>query len=192
VKFVVFDIETKNFFQDVSKRDPALLDISVVCTYNSVTDKYESFLEKDLSKLWPMIESTDALIGYNSDYFDIPLLNKYYHGDLINKKSIDLMKTIQNSLGRRIGLDAVIQATLGLKKTAHGSQAMEWWKQGEIQKVIDYCIQDVKVTRSLYEHMRDNNFVKYKDLGGEVVEIKVDTSDWGEHEDSGMTHSLQF
>lgn len=192
MRFVVFDIETKNFFQDVGKRDPALLDIAVICTYNSITNKYESFLEEDLPKLWPMLEKTDAIIGYNSNHFDIPLLNKYYDGDLTNKKSIDLMRTIQNSLGRRIGLNAVAEATLEVGKSAHGLQATEWWKQGEIQKVIDYCIDDVKLTRSLYEHMRDNNFIKYKDLSGKIIKIDIDTKDWDEYEDSGMTHSLQF
>ncbi len=193
MKFVVFDIETSNFFPDVGKNDPSLLDLAVLCIYNSETDKYDSFLKEDLHKVWPIFENTDALIGYNSNHFDIPLLNKYYAGDLSQLKSIDLMKTIQESLGRRVGLGAVAEPTLGVGKSAHGSQAIEWWKQGKIQEVIDYCIQDVKVTKDLYEHMKENNFVKYinKD-DGKTYQIDVDTSDWDKKEDIGITPTLQF
>ena len=84
---VVFDIETKNIFADVGENNPALLDISVVCIYDYGRDKYESFLEEDFGKLWPIIEKADVLIGYNSNHFDIPLLNKYYPGDLSKIKS---------------------------------------------------------------------------------------------------------
>lgn len=39
------------------------------------------------------------------------------------------MKDIKKSLGRRIGLDAVAKATLGIGKTGHGMDAIEWWKK---------------------------------------------------------------
>ncbi len=192
MNFVVFDIETSNIFQDVGKNDPALLDLAVICIYDSKTDEYKSFFQEDLADLWPILENTDAIVGYNSDHFDIPLLNKYYSGDLFSFKSIDLMKTIQNSLGRRIGLDAVAGATLGTAKSAHGLQAVEWWRQGEKQKVVDYCIQDVKVTKSLFDHMREHKEVKYKDITGEVRTIPVDTSDWDNTDDISITPTLQF
>ena len=48
---VVFDIETKNFFQDVGKNDPSLLDIALVGIYDSETDSYTSYLENELNKL---------------------------------------------------------------------------------------------------------------------------------------------
>ena len=87
---IVFDIETKNFFQDVGKNDPALLDIALVAIHDSLTDSYSSYLEEELPKLWPIIERADMLIGFNSDHFDIPLLNKHYPGDLTK---------IRNSMG---------------------------------------------------------------------------------------------
>jgi DNA polymerase elongation subunit (family B) len=88
---VVFDIETKNIFQDVGKNDPTLLDLSVVCIYDSETNAYTCYEESQLKDLWPILEKTDLLIGYNSDHFDIPLLNKYYPGDLTKIKSLGIM-----------------------------------------------------------------------------------------------------
>ena len=87
---IVFDIETKNIFEDVGRADPALLDIAVVGIHDSLTNSYTSYLEEDLPKLWSIIEKADILIGYNSDHFDIPLLNKYYPGDLTDRKSTRL------------------------------------------------------------------------------------------------------
>ena len=74
---IVFDIETSNLFFDVGTNDPASLELAVVCIYDYERDVYESYLLEDLPKLWPIIEKADMLIGYNSDHFDIPLLNKY-------------------------------------------------------------------------------------------------------------------
>lgn len=188
---VVFDIETKNIFADVGKADPALLDLSIVCIHDSETDSYSSFLEEELPTLWPILEKTDMLIGYNSDHFDIPLLNKYYPGDLKHIKSLDLLREIKNSLGRRIKLDTVAEATLGVGKSGHGLQAIEWWKNGEIEKIRKYCLDDVRITKEIYDYALKNGCVKYKDFG-KIKEIKLDTSTWEEQEASSMTHTLPF
>lgn len=193
MNYVVFDIETKNTFADVGSRDPALLDLAVIALYDSEDKEYRSFLEDELDEVWSIMEKTDALVGFNSDHFDVPLLNKYYHGDLAHIKSIDLLKTVFNSLGRRIGLDAIAEATLGKGKTAHGLQAIKWWNNGEIDKVRSYCIDDVKVTHELYNHMRDKKQIKYKDTKrNEVVTVDLDTSEWDDLESGGITQSLPF
>lgn len=188
---IVFDIETRNIFQDVGKNDPTLLDISLVGVYDSETNKYTSYLLEELNLLWPIIEKADVLIGYNSDHFDIPLLNKYYPGDLTQIKSIDLMKEIQKSLGRRMKLDTIAEGTLGLNKSGHGLQAVTWWKQGEIEKIRQYCLDDVKVTKKVYDYALKNGKVKYKDMG-KTISIPLDTSSWETPSETSMTHTLPF
>lgn len=189
---VVFDIETKNIFSDVGKNDPTLLDISMLCAWDSETNEFTSYLEEELPRLWPLLERADMLIGYNSDHFDIPLLNKYYPGDLTQIKSLDILKEIQKSFGRRLKLDAIAEATLGIGKSGHGLQAYEWWKQGEIEKIRKYCIDDVKITRDVYDYARKHGYVKYKDFG-ETKKIPLDTSRWEEPTENGaMTHTLPF
>lgn len=191
---ITFDIETKNFFQDVGSNDPVALDISVVCIHDSLDNQYKSFLEEDFPKLWPIIEKADALITWNGDHFDIPLLNKYYSGDLTKIKSIDLMKEVKNALGRRLKLDTVAEATLGQKKSGHGTEAVEWWKTGEIDKIIKYCTDDVKITKDLYDYALANKILKYKDLGlgGQIKEVRLNTAGWEEKADHAMTFTLPF
>ena len=176
---IIFDIETRNTFHDIGRRDPSLLDISVVSIWDSETEKISSFVQETLDELWPILERSHVLIGYNSEHFDTPLLDKYYPGNLYGLKQIDLLKTIQESFGKRIGLDAVASATLGVSKSSSGLQAVEWWHNGEVEKIIKYCEQDVNVTKQLYEHMRDEGFVMIPDiLTGKTTKIGISTKDW--------------
>jgi len=188
---ITFDVETKNFFEDTGSNNPASLDVAVVCIHDSATDTYESFFENELVKLWPIMEKADLLIGFNSDHFDIPLLNKYYTGDLTKIKSLDLLKEVKKSLGRRLKLDSIAEATLGRKKTANGLIAANWWKKGEIEKVKNYCLEDVRITKEIYNYALKHGSLKYKD-GKETKEIKLDTSRWEEKAPSGLTHTLPF
>jgi DEAD/DEAH box helicase domain-containing protein len=191
MRYVVFDLETQNVFQDVGSSNPADLDISVACVYDSGTEEYTVVTVDELHKIWPIIEQAEALVGYNSNHFDIPLLNKYYPGDLTHIKSIDLLEDIRISLGRRIRLDDVAQATVGAKKSAHGLQAVKWWREGDIASIKKYCKQDVKITKEVFEYARDNGKVLFKD-GARKKEIPLDTSHWFPHEGHTMTHSLPF
>lgn len=188
---VVFDIETRNFFHDVGSNDPVALDISIVAIHDSKTNTYTSYAQEEFDDLWPIIEHTDILIGYNSDHFDIPLLNKYYVGDLTAIKSIDLMKEVYNVLGRRLKLDNIAQTTLGEGKSGHGLQAGEWWKKGEVEKIRKYCIDDVRITKELYDYALQNSELKYSD-GPDIKTVSLDTSEWEETSGHARTHTLGF
>ncbi|MEX0909891.1 MAG: ribonuclease H-like domain-containing protein [Candidatus Paceibacterota bacterium] len=188
---VIFDIETKNTFAEVGTRDPALLDLSLVSIHDSESDSISSYFEEDLGRLWPIIERADVLIGFNSDHFDIPILNKYYPGDLGNIKSLDLLAEIRSSLGRRIGLDAIAEATLGIKKSGHGLQAIEWWRSGELEKLQLYCEQDVRVTKSVYDFAFENRYLKFKADDG-LRKIPLNTKDWDTPQEKSITHTLPF
>ncbi len=189
--YIVFDIETKNFFEDVGRNDPSLLDLALIAIYESKHDRYSSFMQEELGNLWPIIEKTPVLVGFNSDHFDIPLLNKYYPGDLTKVKSIDLMKTVKASLGRRLSLNNLAQATLGEGKSGDGLSAGKWWQEGKIDKERDYCIDDVRITKELFEYGLRNKKFKYRD-GPDMREIDIDISDWEEDDQTAMTHTLGF
>lgn len=190
MRYVVFDLETQNIFQEVGSNDPTALDISVATAYDSETDTYTTVVVDEIHKLWPIIERADVLVGYNSNHFDIPLLNKYYPGDLTTIKSIDLLEDIKNALGRRLRLDSVAQATIGAKKSADGLQAVRWWREGKIKEIMKYCEQDVKVTKQVFEYARKHGHVKFKD-GARNREIVLDTSHWEEFDSEvSMTHSM--
>src|SRR3989338_7688586 len=185
---VTIDIETANFFTDTGSNDPASLTIACVCIHDSDTDRYSSFFEEELSKLLPILEKADLLIGYNSDHFDIPILNKYYQGDLTAIKSLDLMKEIQKVLGRRIKLDSVASATVGDHKIANGAMANIWWRQGEKQKVVEYCLDEESINKAIYDHALKHGKVMYPD-GKMIRDILLNTSNWESRKENVLTHT---
>lgn len=174
---IVFDIETSNIFSEVGSNNPADLSISVVGIYEYEKDLYSAFLVEEFNKLWPIFENADTLITFNGDHFDIPLLNKYYSGDLFKIKSVDLLKEMQKSAGRRMKLDQIAEGTLSINKSGDGMDAVRWWREGEIEKVKQYCLDDVRITKDLYEYALKNNKLIFKE-GGKLNEVKLDTSDW--------------
>lgn len=170
---VVLDIETQNTFQDVGAYNPSLLNVSLVGCYFYETDTFESFFEADLPKLWPRLERAERIIGYNLVGFDYPCLQRYYSGDIMRLPTVDLLVEIEKRLGFRIKLDDVAQATLGVGKSGHGLQAVEFWKKGELEKLKEYCLQDVRVTRDVYEYALQNSFVRFNNRQGHIQDIPL-------------------
>ncbi len=190
MRVVTLDIETIG--EIAGGYDLSALELTVVGVHDSETGTLTSYLKEDLPTLWPTLEHADMIVGYNSDHFDLPILNKYYAGNLLAIKSLDLMKEVKNVLGRRLKLDNLATATLKAPKSADGRKAMEWWAKGEVEKVRKYCLDDVKITRDLYDYARKNGSLKYRDFDG-VREIKLDTSGWETLGDQGaLTHTLPF
>lgn len=170
---VVLDIETQNTFQDVGAYNPTLLKVSYVGCYFYETDTFEGFFEEDLPKLWPRLERADRVIGYNLIGFDYPCLQTYYTGDISKLPTVDLLYEIDKRLGFRIKLDDVAQATLGVGKSGHGLMAVEYWRNGELDKLAEYCLQDVKITRDVYEYALQNGFVSFNNRQGQKQDIQL-------------------
>ncbi len=192
IRRVVFDIETANVFDDVGANAPEKLDISIVGIYDSSRDAYESFSVPELCALWPILERADVLVGFNSDHFDVPLLNKYYPGELTRLHSVDLLAEVRRVLGRRLKLDTLAEATLGEKKSGHGLEAVRWWKEGKADMVRKYCLDDVRITKELYDYARKHKKLLYRDFG-DLKEVKLDTSAWEKNiEREALTHTLPF
>ncbi|MCR4276097.1 MAG: ribonuclease H-like domain-containing protein [Candidatus Parcubacteria bacterium] len=191
MRVITFDIESisDSFVRghiDVNEQE-----LTVVAIHDSETDKYSSYFREELPKLWRVLEHADMLIGFNSDAFDIPLLNRYYPGNLSHIRSLDLLSEVQKVLGRRIRLQSLAEATLGRGKSGDGLKAGEWWKEGRKDEVAKYCIEDVRLTRELYDYALAHGILKYKDLR-DIRDIKIDTSLWGENTTimPSMTHAL--
>lgn len=170
---IVLDIETQNTFQDIGSGDHTKLRVSLVGVYFYETDTYEYFLESDLPKLWPRLEQCERVIGYNTKGFDNLVLASYYTGSLDRIPQLDLLEEIAKVLGFRVKLDDVAKATIGTGKTGHGLQAVEFWRQGKIKELAEYCLMDVKVTKLVYEYARLHGLVKCEDRSGRLMEIPL-------------------
>lgn len=192
MRAITFDIESISDSVVRGHIDVNEQELTVVAIHDSDTGEYSSYFKEELHKLWPILERADMLIGFNSDTFDIPLLNRYYPGDLSHMRSLDLLSEVQKVLGRRIRLQALAEATLKKGKKGDGLLAGDWWREGKRDKVAEYCIEDVRLTRELYDYALANGVLKYKDLR-DIRDIKIDTSLWSQPSAiiaPAMTHAL--
>lgn len=188
---IVFDIET---YGDL--RDQTNMKVTVVSIYEYEFDQYRSFDETELHQLWPIFEKAERLIGYNSEHFDVPILNRYYAGDLMRIPHLDLLKVIKEMSGSRYKLNDIAKATLQMEKSADGLAAQRWYEEGKIGEIKKYCEQDVRVTKELYEYGRKNKMLYYTKLTGELTPIAVNFDPpvlaAGMQAQTGMNMTLPF
>lgn len=165
---IVLDIETVGDIQDQKN-----MRVTVVSIFEYKNNKYTSFEESELGNLWPILEKAERIIGYNSEHFDLPILNKYYTGDLLKFPNLDILKVIKEATGSRFKLNDIAKATLQIEKSADGLQAQKWWEEGKIEEIKKYCEQDVRVTKELYEYGKKNKMLYYNTLTGQLTPFAI-------------------
>ena len=187
---VVLDLETKYTFREFS--DPKKLEVTVAVLYDYKDHSLSSFFKKDLSKLFFILESASYTIGYNINSFDMQVLQAYYPGDVTHFKTFDILEDIRKILGKRLALNDVVYATLGKKKSGHGLHAIELYKEGKLEELKNYCMDDVRLTSELFDYGVKNNNIFYLNETGKT-EIKVNWNKYIEEEKgSDMPLTLPF
>ena len=174
-KVVVFDLETQRSFAEVGGRSQFhRLGVSVGVAYRYDLDEYLVVNEETISELVTLLLEASLVVGYNIRGFDYEVLRAYTEENLHKLPTLDLMFDLEERLGFRPKLDSVASATLGEGKTADGMQALEWWRLGEIDKIIEYCREDVRVTRDLYDFGKRHRWVHVSRFGGKPRKVEVE------------------
>lgn len=184
---IIFDVETKNLFEDVGSKEPGLLGVSLVSVYRrelqkDLTEKNGemiSFWEKDFKDMWKLFQEADRIIGFNSLHFDVPALQPYAFLKLEKLNHLDMLDIIKDAFGRRIPLAALAQETLGHTKIDVGINAVKYFRNGDEQslaKLKKYCEADVAITKELYDYGLKNKHVKFKDKWNTLRTVTVDFS----------------
>ncbi|MEK7464541.1 MAG: ribonuclease H-like domain-containing protein [Patescibacteria group bacterium] len=157
---IVFDIETKNSFADVGgDKNLRQLEVSVVGAYSYNEDKYFCFDENQLDELGKLFKTASLVIGFSSKRFDIPVLEKYFNFKIDSIPHFDILEEIEKTFGRRVGLGVLGEANLGLSKTGHGLEAIALYRNGEMEKLKNYCLQDVKITKEIFDLIKNQGYL---------------------------------
>ena len=177
---LVLDLETQRDFNEVEGRKPELLGISVVGVYSYEANRYDAYMESDLAtKLAPRLQSASLLIGFNIRRFDMPVLQPYVSFSLATLPMLDIMEEIVKNFGHRLSLDSVAQATLGKGKSGSGLDALKWFKEGRFDLITKYCLDDVKLTKEVYDYGKQHSrLFATSRFGNEKIHIPVF---WPEH-----------
>ena len=170
---LVFDLETQKSFDEVGGRDRNhLLKISVAGVYSYREDKYYCFTEDKIYRLGEMLLEADQVIGFNIKRFDFEVLKPYVNYDIHTLPYLDILEEVEKLLGHRVKLDSLAQSTLGIGKSGDGLQALKLYKAGRIEELKKYCIDDVKITKELYDYVLSYGKLLLKDYF-ETKEIKI-------------------
>lgn len=173
LKKIVLDLETQKSFDEVGGRGKNhLLKISVCGIYDYVSDQYLIYEEHELPKLAAKLQSADQIIGYNIKQFDFEVLQPYLNFDLSTVPYYDILEEIDKVLGHKIKLEAVAQATIGSGKSGNGLEALLYYKNGKMDLLKKYCLDDVRVTKEVYEYALNNQKLLYRDYFA-VKEIRI-------------------
>ena len=177
---LVFDIETSNFFTDpgVGWDNFGALRISVVGVYSYDDDAYYCYEEKEMDKIAELFSRAKTIVGFSMNRYDVPVLNSYFQKmkiaapNLWSKDRVDLLEEIEVLTSQRISLSRLAEANLGVKKEANGAAAIKLFEEGKITELKEYCLNDVRLTKALYDLYRTQNYFLVPDKRtGETVKV---------------------
>lgn len=160
-----FDLETQRTFDEVGGRHNIhKLMMAAAVTYSTADETFRHYTEDTVDQLIDDLKAADLVVGFNVVRFDYVVLRAYTPERLDRiLPTVDMLDDIYKRLGFRVSLDNLASTTLGTTKSADGLQAVRWFREGRIQEVLDYCQQDVEVTRQLYEYGQKHRHVKFRD-----------------------------
>ena len=176
MNIVYFDLESQKLFEEVGGRDASKLLLACGVTWSTARNDFAVYWEKDAAALVAELKAADRVIGFNIVNFDYEVLKPYAPTDAYAFRAFrttDMLADIFRTLGFRLSLDSLAKACLGTTKTADGLQSVEWFRNGELDKVAEYCKADVDITRRVYEFGRDNGFVHYYSKLGSKLKVAV-------------------
>ena len=112
-------------------------------------------------------------------YFDNPILQTVFRELKIKElPQLDIFQHVSDALGFRLKLDTLAQATLGKGKIGSGLDAIKYYRNKQYEELAKYCLEDVRITKELYEYGGKHNKLLYTG-GGEIREVPVT---WGKFE----------
>lgn len=175
MKLLVFDVETKKAFDEVGGYHPEKLGVSIIGTYwrDESGEEYIGYREGNFSPFWRKLETADLVVGFNIISFDYETLKPYYTGSFKQFPSLDIMVEMEKHLGHRVSLDAVAKETLGEQKNGHGLDAIRYYHDGDWESLEKYCLQDVKVTKDIYDYGVANKVLRFKNKWNNLIEVPV-------------------
>ena len=170
-----FDLETQKSAEDVGGwGNIHKMGLAVGVVWDSLDREFFTYEEKDSSKLVEKLHTADLAVGFNIIGFDYTVLQPYSDFDLQEINTFDMLVDVKKNLGFRLSLNHLAQHTLNAEKSADGLVSLQWYKEGKINKIIQYCKQDVEITRDLYLYGEKNGFVKYQSRSGNPRDLQVD------------------
>lgn len=153
-------------------RDFEGMGIACIGAYDYASYRYRVFCQDNLGEFQAAVDKADYVVGFNNHQFDDKLVAAEGIG-IPPEKSYDILaevwqahglgRTYQGKSHQGFGLDACARANGFAGKNGHGADAPVLWQRGQIGQVIDYCLNDVYLTRHLLQQIFHGGLLSPKD-----------------------------
>jgi DEAD/DEAH box helicase domain-containing protein len=172
---VVVDVETQRSAEEVGGwHNAPLMRVALSVLWDSAAGRFETFTEPRIDELLERLFAAPLVVGFNVRRFDYRVLGAYSGRALEALPTFDLLEDLHRRIGHRISLAHLAEHTLGEQKSADGLQSLEWFREGRLDLIEEYCRKDVALTRDLLEFGQREGHVLYRHRSGERVRVKVD------------------
>ena len=154
--------------------DHANMGISVIGAYDYKTDRYRTFMRDNLPEFIALCGERFPLVSFNGLSFDDMVIGATIC-QMPESPRYDLLVEIWKAAGlgpkfsypthAGFGLDACCDANFGARKTGNGALAPVLWQQGKYGEVVDYCLNDIALTKQLFDKVLADGVIKSPKTG---------------------------
>ena len=184
-RILYFDLETKYSADEVGGwGNIEDMGMSIGVIWDTLDEKFHVYIEHQIKEMVDHFYRADQIVGFNHVGFDYRVVagvryadsheRSRLHIELAGLKNFDMLLELKKLLGHRLKLESIARPTLGAGKSADGLQALKWYKEGKLDKIIAYCKVDVEVTRDVHLYALENGKLHYDSRSG----IKTVSVNW--------------
>jgi hypothetical protein len=186
MKVLIYDLEIINCVPGKDKpiegikycqgwHDHAGMGISVIGAFDYSTQRYRVFLEDNFTDFILLARNTELLVTFNGIGFDNKVVEACI-GPLGQPENYDLMAEMMVAADtdnrKGFSLDATCKANFGFGKSMDGGLAPVNWQEGRRGTVIDYCLNDVRLTKVLFDRVKQNGGLRDPRDPSEFLEMR--------------------
>lgn len=150
--------------------DHAGMGISCICAYDYSEDRYRVFTKSNMYDFRNLLQFHSIYVGFNNINFDNKTIKACWDIDIPQEKSFDILRRVWRAAGydenvfninthAGYGLDACCATNFNRHKTSNGALAPVEWQRGNMGTVIDYCLNDVYMTKLLMDKIIKDGWI---------------------------------
>lgn len=184
MRIAVFDLEIKTPIEKCSQgwNSHNEMGISCLCLFDYYTNRFRVFDDRSQIECLEILNTYDYVVGFNTVNFDWKVVNATWKSKIERKsRDIDILREIWISLDLNpdvfnykthggYKLDDVAWESIALRKTGDGAHAPILYQEGRFAELVDYCLEDVRIEKTLFEFAANIGYVVRND---QVIKLEI-------------------
>lgn len=182
-RHIYLSLTTQKSAEDVGGwQHKHLLGLGVAVTYDTQDKHYRVYTTETVEALLASLRQADLVIGFNLRDFDYQVLQPHAATPLATLPTLAILDEVQKNLGFRLSLSHLVHETLGIDRPDDSRRTLDWFREGERDRIAQHCRRDVELLRALVQHGTTTGSLLYRDHSGKRGALQVQ---WQFAEDDG-------